>query len=68
MVKAKCEHVAVYDESGEAEFPEPWARQRANAVLRINGIYQSNMGRGLLLEATHVTIKPEAREDVNPFV
>jgi hypothetical protein len=68
-VKAKCEHVAVYDESGPSEFPSPWARQRANAVLRINGIYESTLGRGLLLEATHVTIKPEEREEEgNPFL
>jgi hypothetical protein len=67
-VKAKCEHVAVYDESGPSEFPIPWARQRANAVLRINGIYESTLGRGLLLEATHVTIKPEDREEANPFL
>jgi hypothetical protein len=70
-VKAKCEACAVYDESGaQSEFPDPWVRQRANAVLKINGTYQSTLGRGLLLEVTHAIIKPDATEeaDVNPLV
>jgi hypothetical protein len=70
-VKAKCEHCEVYDEHGaRSEFPDPWVRQRANAVLKVNGTYQSTLGRGLLLEVTHVVIKPDAVEEtpVNPFL
>jgi hypothetical protein len=39
-------------------------------VLKVNGTYQSTLGRGLLLEVTHVVIKPDAVEEaaVNPFL
>ena len=41
-VKAKCEACAVYDESGaQSEFPDPWVRQRANAVLKAGAVCKS---------------------------
>jgi hypothetical protein len=45
-------------------------RQKANAMVSINGVYSSAVGRGLIIEVSHLQLAPDDSqpEDTNPFV
>ena len=52
---------AVHDDHGnKIKLPEqPWPRPRANAVLRVKGVYQQSRAAGLQLEVTHLQLKED---------
>jgi hypothetical protein len=61
----------VFDANGEpCALPDPWVRQKANAMVVIKGVYASAVGRGLIIEASHLQLAPDddAPEETNPFV
>jgi hypothetical protein len=69
ILRVKYGDCDVFDEHGQpSKLPDPWRKQTANAVVRVTGVYKSGVGRGLLMECTHLQLKDvEAKPKVNPF-
>jgi hypothetical protein len=69
ILRVKYGDCDVFDADGQpSKLPDPWRKQTANAVVRVTGVYKSGVGRGLLMECTHLQLKDvEAKPKVNPF-